>query len=126
MKTAAPISLFILLLGFAAPARAEEILLSCSFASEGGPRQDIVLEVANGRVRYGSSAASMVKVDSLERSSLVVSGAHIGFKQIWPATHVAWDWSIDRASGAMTLKYISTANGKSFLKKTGTCAGGSR
>lgn len=126
MKTAAPLSFFfvILSLGTAAPARAEQILLSCAFAADNGPRQDIMLEIANGRVRYGSSAASMVNVDSLERASLVANAERIAFKQAWPATHVAWNWSIDRASGAMTIKEVNTNNGKSFLTKTGACGAG--
>jgi hypothetical protein len=126
MKTAAPLSFFfvVLSLSLAAPARAEQILLSCSFAADNGPRQDIALEIANGRVRYGSNAGSMVNVDSLERSSLVANAGRIAFKQVWPATHVAWNWSIDRASGALTINYVNTNNGKSFLTKTGTCGGG--
>jgi len=124
MKNAALLLFPLVLFGLATQAKAEQISLSCSIASEGAPKQDIVLEIRDGRVRYGSDRSSLVAITSIAGSSLVANSGVIAFKQLFPASHVAWDWRVDRATGEITIRYINTGNGKQFLKKSGTCAGG--
>jgi hypothetical protein len=103
----------------ASAARAESVSLSCEISSSVSPPQDLIVEVRDGHVRYGSSASSLVEAGSI--SNFTASGDVISFKQNFPATHVTWDWTIDRASGAITIKYINSANGKTFLTKRGSC-----
>ncbi len=110
-------------LALASPALAESVMLSCQVSSQQSGPQDIVIEIRDGRVRYGSSASSMVDATSLSRSSLVVSGGVIAFKQVFPSTHVTWDWRIDRGSGAIHITYLYSGSGRSFLHKTGSCRG---
>ena len=120
MKKAPTLALLLPLLGLASPAQAENALLACQIASQEGVRQDIVLEVRDSRVRYGSSPSSMVVVE-LAGKSLVANSETISFKQNFPSTGVVWNWSVDRASGEITIKYVNSRNGKTFLTKTGSC-----
>jgi hypothetical protein len=105
--------------GLAVDARAESFYLSCQISSTEGPQQDLIVEVSDGGVRYGPSASGLVEAGSI--SKFAANGALISFKQNFPETGVVWDWTIDRAAGAITIKYISSANGKTFLTKRGSC-----
>lgn len=105
--------------GIAADARAESLYLSCEISSTEGPRQDLIVEVRDGYVRYGQSASGLVEAGSI--SKFAANGALISFKQNFPETQVVWDWTIDRAAGAISIRYINSANGKTFLTKRGSC-----
>jgi len=124
MRRALLVSVPLLLLAFSSSASGATITLTCTLASQDEPPQQIILEIGDGHVRYGSDAGSLVDVQSLEKHSLVVKSDVIAFRQNHAATRVVWDWRIDRASGALTQKYISTESGKSFRTKTGKCDGG--
>ena len=99
-------------------------MLSCVVSQQEGPRQDLFVKVSNGLVFYGPSREALVAAESMNKGSLSVSGDQISFRQTWPSNHVQWDWSIDRASGDISIKYINTQNRKVFLTKRGSCAGG--
>ncbi|HMK90286.1 MAG TPA: hypothetical protein VK446_11725 [Methylocystis sp.] len=103
----------------AGAARAESVALSCQIASKEGPSQDLSVEIANGRVRYGSGGSALVEAQSI--SGFSMNGGSIAFRQNFPSERVVWDWTIDRASGAITIKYVNTANSSTFLTKRGTC-----
>jgi hypothetical protein len=124
MKTTAPLAIALTLCGFLSPARAEEILLSCVVASQDAPKQNLLVKVSDGHVFYGQTMASLVAAGSMNKGSLSVGNGHISFRQTWPASHVQWDWSIDRGSGDISIKYINTANKRVFLTKRGLCTGG--
>ena len=115
---------FLPLLAVATTVKAAPITLTCSLGQEGMPKTEVILEIEDGAVRLGSDRENIVDAQSLEKHSLVVKKDVISFRQMFAATRVAWDWKIDRAKGAVTQKYINTETGKSFLTKTGTCAGG--
>ncbi|HXY59648.1 MAG TPA: hypothetical protein VEH76_13835 [Methylocystis sp.] len=119
MKIASPSLLALLLLFPACAPRAETVALSCHVASAEGAQNDLVVEIGNGHVRYGPSGDALVAAQSI--SGFSEGGETIRFKQNFPATHTVWDWSIDRSSGEITIKYINTLNGKPFLTKRGTC-----
>jgi hypothetical protein len=110
--------------GLLGAAKAEEITLSCVVSQQDAPRQDLFVKVSDGRVFYGSSMSALVAAESMNKGSLSVSSGEISFRQTWPSTHVQWDWSIDRASGGISIKYINTQNNKAFLTKRGSCTGG--
>jgi hypothetical protein len=116
--------LFLPFLAASTAAHATPITLTCSLGQEGMPKQEVILEIEDGAVRLGSDRENIVDAQSLEKRSLVVKKDVITFRQMFAATRVAWDWKIDRASGAVTQKYINTETGKSFLTKTGSCSGG--
>jgi hypothetical protein len=124
MKTATSLAAVIALCGLLSPAKAEEILLSCVVSSKEAPKQDLFVKVSGGRVFYGSAMSSLVAAESLNKGSLSISNSHIAFRQTWPASHVQWDWSIDRDAGNIGIKYINTENKRVFLTKTGSCTGG--
>jgi len=124
MKIATPLMIAIMSCGLLGPAKAEEITLSCVVSQQDGPRQDLFVKVSGGRVSYGSSMSALVPAESMNKGSLSVSSGEISFRQTWPSTHVQWDWSIDRASGGISIKYINTQNNKAFLTKRGSCTGG--
>ena len=124
MKVATPLMIAIMSCGLLSPAKAEEITLSCVVSQQDGPRQDLFVKVSGGRVSYGSSMSALVPAESMNKGSLSVSSGEISFRQTWPSTHVQWDWSIDRASGGISIKYINTQNNKAFLTKRGSCTGG--
>lgn len=119
MNTARTLLLALALWGLAAEARAASVFLSCRISSEEGPQQDLFVEVRDGHVRYGSSATSLVDAQSIK--SFVANGAAIRFKQSFASTQVMWDWTIDRVSGAITIRYVNSVNGKTFLTKRGSC-----
>jgi hypothetical protein len=121
MKSAIGALLAVPALAFAAPARAESILMACQVSTHQSATQEIVLEIRDGSVRYGSTMSDMVDALSLSRSSLVVTGETIGFKQVFPSSKVTWDWRIDRGSGTIIITYLYSGTGKSFLHKTGSC-----
>ena len=118
MKIARPPLLALLLLAAASAARAQSVTLSCHVASAEGIQNDLIVEVGNGHVRYGASGDSLV---AAQVNSLSTGGETISFKQNFPSTNTVWDWSIDRASGEITIRYINTRNGKPFLTKRGSC-----
>jgi hypothetical protein len=124
MKIATPLMIAITSCGLLGAAKAEEITLSCVVSQQDGPRQDLFVKVSGGRVSYGSSISALVPAESMNKGSLSVSSGEISFRQTWPSTHVQWDWSIDRASGGISIKYINTQNNKAFLTKRGSCTGG--
>jgi hypothetical protein len=124
MKIATPLMIAITSCGLLGAAKAEEITLSCVVSQQDGPRQDLFVKVSGGRVSYGSSMSALVPAESMNKGSLSVSSGEISFRQTWPSTHVQWDWSIDRASGGISIKYINTQNNKAFLTKRGSCTGG--
>jgi len=124
MKIATPLMIAITSCGLLGAAKAEEITLSCVVSQQDGPRQDLCVKVSGGRVSYGSSMSALVPAESMNKGSLSVSSGEISFRQTWPSTHVQWDWSIDRASGGISIKYINTQNNKAFLTKRGSCTGG--
>lgn len=105
-------------------AEAEEISLSCVVSSQGSAPQNLIVKISEGRVRYGASATELANADSMVKGSLSISASQISFRQTWPATHVQWDWSINRGNGAINIKYINTATKKPFLTKRGECGGG--
>jgi len=113
--------LFFLALMLLAPGglRAESLTLSCHVASSEGVHNDLVVEIGNGRVRYGASGESLVDAQSVK--ALSVGGSEISFTQSFPSTNTMMDWTIDRASGAIMIKYINTRNSKPFLTKRGAC-----
>jgi hypothetical protein len=121
MKSAIGALLAVPALAFAAPARAESILMACQVSTGQSAPQEIVLEIRNDSVRYGSTMSDMVDASSLSRSSLVVTGETIGFKQVFPSSQLTWDWRIDRGSGTIIITYLSSGTGKSYLHKTGSC-----
>ena len=123
MKLAVLLMTAIVTCGLLGPARAEEISLSCVVSQQDAPKQDLFVKVNEGRVFYGSSPSALVPAESMNKGSLSVIGAQISFRQTWPSNHVQWDWSIDRASGGISIKYINTENNKVFLTKRGSCAG---
>jgi hypothetical protein len=124
MKIATCLAVASALCGLLGPAKAEEILLSCVVSSKEAPKQDLFVKVSGGRVFYGSAMSSLVAAESLNKGSLSISNSHIAFRQTWPASHVQWDWNIDRDTGNIGIKYINTENKRVFLTKTGSCAGG--
>ena len=124
MKIATPLMIAITSCGLLGAAKAEEITLSCVVSQQDGPRQDLFVKVSGGRVSYGSSMSALVPAESMNKGSLSVSSGEISFRQTWPSTHVQWDWSIDRASGGISIKYINPQNNKAFLTKRGSCTGG--
>ncbi len=123
MKIATPLMIAVMSCGLLGAAKAEEIMLSCVVAQQDGPRQDLLVKVSDGRVFYGSSMSALVAAESMNKGSLSVSSGQISFRQTWPSSHVQWDWSIDRASGGISIKYINTQNNKVFLTKKGACEG---
>ena len=123
MKIATPLMIAIMSCGLLGAAKAEEITLFCVVSQQDGPRQDLFVKVSDGRVSYGSSMSALVAAESMNKGSLSVSGGEISFRQTWPSSHVQWDWSIDRASGGISIKYINTQNNKVFLTKRGSCDG---
>ncbi len=124
MKIASPVMIAISSCGLLGPAKAEEIMLSCVVSQQDAPRQDLFVKVSEGRVFYGSAISALVAAESMNKGSLSVSSRQISFRQTWPSNHVQWDWSIDRGSGDISIKYINTENKKVFLTKRGSCAGG--
>lgn len=112
-----PLLVLPLLIVASAP-RAQTVSLSCHVASAEGVQNDLIVEVGNGHVRYGASGDSLV---AAQVTSLSTGGETISFKQNFPSTNTVWDWSIDRASGAITIRYINTRNGKAYLTKRGSC-----
>ena len=124
MKIATPLMIAIMSCGLLGSAKAEEIILSCVVSQQDAPRQDLFVKVSDGHVFYGSSMSGLVAAESMNKGSLSISGGQISFRQTWPSNHVQWDWSIDRASGEISIKYINTENKKVFLTKRGSCAGG--
>jgi hypothetical protein len=103
-------------------AYAETITLSCSVSAEESPPQPLLLLVRDGRVSYGQSPGAMVDAASIVKSSLVANHSVVKFKQNFPSANVVWDWNIDRASGEIVLKHISSQTRKTFLTKKGTCS----
>lgn len=124
MKIATPAMIAIMCCGLLRAAKADEIALSCVIAAQDAPKQDLFVKISDGRVFYGASASTMIAAESLNRGSLAVSGDHISFRQIWPSSHVQWDWSINRGSGEIIIKYVNMGNNKAFLTKRGSCARG--
>jgi|GEM_PF-2673509 hypothetical protein len=124
MKIATPLMIAITSCGLLGSAKAQEIMLSCVVSSQDAPKQDLFVKVSEGRVFYGSSMSALVPAESMNKGSLSIGGGQISFRQTWPSNHVQWDWSIDRASGDITIKYINTENKKAFLTKRGSCSGG--
>ncbi len=123
MKVATPLMIVVMSCGLLGPAKAEEITLFCVVSQQDAPRQNLFVKVSEGRVFYGQSASDLVAAESMNKGSLAVSGGQISFRQTWPSSHVQWDWSIDRASGDISIKYINTENKKVFLTKRGSCEG---
>jgi len=124
MKPATALSAALILTALVSQAKAEEILLSCVLSSPDLPRQDLIIKVSNGRIAYGSTMASLVDVETIDKGSLSIKDSHIAFKQTWSDTHVQWDWNIYRDSGDISIRYINTENRKQFLQKKGSCSNG--
>ncbi len=123
MKKAILLSAALVMSGAVNQAKAEDVFLSCVLSSQELPRQDLVIQIRDGHVLYGSSAGNLVKVETIDKGSLSVSKNRVAFRQTWLDTKVQWDWSIDRESGDISIRYINTENKKQFLQKKGTCTG---
>ena len=109
MKPATALSAALILTALISQAKAEEILLSCVLSSPDLPRQDLIIKVSNGRIAYGSTMASLVDVETIDKGSLSIKDSHIAF---------------DRDSGDISIRYINTENRKQFLQKKGSCSNG--
>ena len=123
MKAATPLMIAIMSCGLLGPAKAEEITLFCVVSQQDGPRQNLFVKVSDGHVSYGQSMSALVAAESMNKGSLAVTSGEISFRQSWPSNHLQWDWSIDRASGGISIKYINTENKRVFLTKRGSCEG---
>jgi hypothetical protein len=122
MKRAILLSAAVVVVGFVHQAKAEDMLLSCVLSSQELPRQDLVIQIKDGHVLYGSSAQNLVNAETIDKGSLSVSKNRVAFKQTWSDTKVQWDWNIDRETGDISIRYINTENKKQFLQKKGTCS----
>jgi hypothetical protein len=122
MKKTIILSLAIMTTALAAPAKAEDLQLSCVISSAELPQQNLVVQIRDGRIFYGATASTLVSADTIDKGSLSISKSRIAFRQSWADTKVQWDWNIDLETGDISIRYINLVNHKQFLQKKGSCS----